>query len=189
MTDDAGIISDPEEYASLPFEDDDSTTGPEASSTAPLSEGTTSDVGDPGGEGVAWEFDPRHREAFEGLLYLGALTDEFHWLGHTFVIRSLTVGETLEVGLIHRQYRNSLGDSRAYVTAMVAASILSVDGRPLPQPLTRDPSDTRLHSQFTYVKDNWYPWVVDKIYSRVVLLEQRVEGVLEAMGEAERRTA
>ena len=36
------------------------------------------------------KFDERCREPFEGLLFLGALQREFDYIGHKFVIRSLT---------------------------------------------------------------------------------------------------
>ena len=36
------------------------------------------------------EFDPRHKEPFTGLLFVGALTDEFELWGHRFVIATPT---------------------------------------------------------------------------------------------------
>ena len=46
------------------------------------------------------QFDPRHRDAFEGLIHIGALTETFPWLGHRFTIRTLTTGELAEVALL-----------------------------------------------------------------------------------------
>ena len=163
---------------------DESTTGPEASSTAPSNEGTTSGSTSGGdGEVAPPEFDPRHREEFEGLLYLGALTHEFPWAGHRFKIRTLTSGEMLEVGLAQRQYRDSIGESRAYVTAMVAACLVTVDGKHLPRPISNDIGDTEFANKFVYIRESWFPWVVDAVYQEYMKLEARVVEILDAMGK------
>lgn len=129
-------------------------------------------------------FDPKHRTAFEGLLYLGSLSCEFPVAGHKFKIRTLTVGELLEVAQIQEKYLNNMGSSRAFVTAMVAGCLVLVDGKSLPQPITRDASDTQLANAFQYVRDSWYPWMVDKVYEKYLVLEGRVNEILEAMGGA-----
>lgn len=158
--------------------------GPETSSTAPSAEGTTPNE-TRGDETVALpEFDPRHREDFEGLLYLGALTHEFEWAGHRFKIRTLTSGEMLEVGLAQRQYRDSIGGDRAYTTAMVAACIVLVDGKPLPRPISTDVGDTEFANKFGYVRDHWFPWVIDTVYEEYMKLEARVIEIMESMGKA-----
>ena len=130
------------------------------------------------------EFDPRFRTDFEGLTYIGALTHEFQWAGHQLRIRTLTIEDLLEVGLAQAQYRDTLGDSRAYITAVVAACIVNVDGKPLPQPLTSNPSDTPFSNAFTYVKSQWYPWTADAVYQEFTKLEARVDEVIKAMGKA-----
>lgn len=127
--------------------------------------------------------DPRYAAEFDGLMYLGYLADTFVWCGHRFTIRTLTTGELMEVALVQRMYRDSMADSRAYTNAMVAASIVHVDGRPLPAPISRDMADTPLMARFRYVCDKWYPWTVDQIYTRYLALEAKVSAVLVAMGE------
>lgn len=130
------------------------------------------------------EFDPRHRQDFEGLMYIGKLTSTFEWLGHKFVIRTLSTDEILEVGIIHREYAGSLADVKAYQAAVVAACVESVDGKPLPLPLSSDPSDTSLINKFRFVNRSWFPPTLDVVYERYLLLEARVSQVIEAMGKA-----
>lgn len=163
-------------------------TGPATSSTAPSTEGTTSGASGSDGEEAddLPEFDPRHREDFSGLLYLGALTDEFFWSAHRFKIKTLTVGELLEVGLIVKEYQGTLGDSKAYVTAFVAASIVSVDGMPIASPL--GPQESDLSANYAYIRDSWYPWVIDAVYERCLVLEARVNEIIDAMGKARPRS-
>lgn len=165
-------------------------SGPPPSSTAPGEleplpggpvEQSGSDDSDP--EPLP-EFDPRHREAFTGLLYLGKLEDQFSYLGHTFRIRTLRSGELLEISRVVQDFSDGLGTSRAYANATVAASVISVDGRELPFPITNDPQDTEFRNRFGYINDNWFPMVVDKVYEQVLELESKVAEVIAAMGKA-----
>ncbi len=166
-------------------------TGPDLSSGAPgqptephpgTSDGVESDQGEP--EEVLPEFDPRVRQDFEGLLYLGYLTSDFEWMGHRFLIRTLRVGEVLEIGLLHREYVGTITDIKAYQAALVASCVLQVDGRQLPFPLTMENEDTLLRNRFQYVLDKWFPPTLDAVYEHYLLLESRVEKVMEAMGKA-----
>ena len=122
------------------------TSSPAPSSQAPGSVGGTSgaDGQDEGSEEENTplpEFDGRWRDEFEGLLYIGALTDRFVWLGHEFHIRTLTTGELAEVALVSKPYDGTEASMKAYQAGVVAASVLSVDGRPLPQPITTEPGE------------------------------------------------
>lgn len=131
------------------------------------------------------EFDPRFRLDFEGLLYLGKLSHEFSWWGHTFVIRSLNTRDVLEVGMIHQRYLGSLSDVKAYQAAVVALCLESVDGRPLPIPLSAKAGRSEeVRQRFEHVLD-WHPPVLDAIYEQYLLLEGRVGEVLDTVLKAE----
>jgi hypothetical protein len=137
----------------------------------------------PDGPARVAEFDPRCREDFQGLLYLGALTARFSWLGHRFVVRTLRTGETLEATRLAADYLNTDGYSKALQSAFVAAAVVSVDGRPIAGvPMTSQPGDTAMAMAFRYVLDNWFPPTLDKVYEQYVLLEAKQREVLEAMG-------
>lgn len=165
--DDQSIIRDAQEFDG-PF-DDDVVVEPEPDTlTIPI------------------EFDPRYRSDFDGLLYLGALTDSFEWAGHSFTIKSLTVGDLLEVARISKDWEDTMGASRAYTSAICAACVLTVDGRQMVQPIARD-SPGRVLERFEYIKKNWYPYSVDAIYNRYVILEARVEEMMRRVGEASSR--
>jgi hypothetical protein len=137
----------------------------------------------PAGPEAPARFDERWREEFVGLLYLGALTASFTWLGHRFVLRTLRTSEYLEVSRLASEYRDTDGYAKALQAALTAASVVSVDGRPVGGvPLTTTPGDTQVEMAFRYVLDNWFPPVVDKVYEQFVLLEAQQREVLEAMG-------
>jgi len=128
-------------------------------------------------------FDEKHKLDFEGLLYIGYLTHEFVWMGHRFKIRTITTNEYLEVALLHKRFKDSIGDVRAYTAAVVSACIETVDGKTLPLPLDRRSVESSVEYAFRYIIDHWYPWVIDAVYEQFRSLEGRVESVMEEMGK------
>jgi hypothetical protein len=167
----------PEEQA--PDEELSSTTDPTLSD-APSPEGITTDEA----RIAKKELDPRYRQDFEGLLYLGDLRDEFTWAGHSFSIKTLTIDEMLRAGLMVKKYEESIGSNRAYITAVVAACLVRVDGKPIYSPLGSIDEDGELEAKFRYVRESWYSWTADRIYNQLMILEARVAQIIEAMGEA-----
>lgn len=130
-------------------------------------------------------FDEKYVEDFDGLMYLGALTKTFEWVGHKFVIRTLTADEYLMVALLTKPYANSIGEARAYNTAMVAMCVVSVDGQPLPLPIMAEKNDAAwAHQRFNYVKSRWFNFTIDLVNSQFLELEFRANEVLRQMGEA-----
>ncbi len=130
------------------------------------------------------EFDKKHREDFTGLLYLGRLDKTFRLFGHTFVVRTLTTEQLAEVGLIHRPYIGSNAENAVYQSAVVAASVQTVDGESLPSSITLDASDDLVSVRFPYVMKNWMPAVREAVYAECIHLEILSRQVLSKMGKA-----
>jgi hypothetical protein len=131
------------------------------------------------------QFDERHKEALNGLLFLGALKKSFDWLGHTFAIRTITIGEVAEIGVIASRYRDTDFIAKAYQAATVAACLISVDGKPLPvMPVTNAPDDTNLQAKFDYVLRRWFAPVTDVVFTEFLELEARSRDLLEELGKA-----
>ena len=128
------------------------------------------------------EFDPKYRRDFEGLLYIGKVSRTIKWLGHTFILRSMTIDEILEIGQLHQPYANTVADIKAWQALTIAACLVSLDGKPIALPVGE--GSTTLESKFNYIKLNWYPWVLDKLYEQYLLLDSQVAEVIEAMGKA-----
>lgn len=130
-------------------------------------------------------FDPKFAENFVGLLYLGALTDSFTWLGHRFVIRTLRDGEMLAVAQIIKPYMETMGVDRAYAMAVASMCIVSVDDEELPIPIGESRRINEWgHQRFQYVVDNWFPYTVSEVYSRYLALDDLVARVVEALEKA-----
>jgi hypothetical protein len=129
------------------------------------------------------QYPDEHREDFVGLLYLGRLSGTFRKFGHLFVVRTLTTEQLAEISQITKDYMGGEAYNAVYQSAVVAASVSTVDGQPLPGALTVNPLDD-LQVRFTYVMRNWMPPVREKIYEECMALELTARKALTALGEA-----
>lgn len=163
-------------------------------------EGTSIPLGMPLGKGADTEndesapFDERYKEDFEGLAFIGALQTRFSYIGHKFLIRTLSTHELLAAGMITKKFEDTIGANRAYASAMVALATVSVDNVGLPSPIEEsDESLAWAFERFDYVTAKWFPYTIDYVYERYLLLEERTRNVLMEMAEqakkAERQTA
>lgn len=130
-------------------------------------------------------FDQRFTEPFTGLLYIGALTDRFSWLGHDFVIRTLGPDEQLAISLVVKPYVGTQGEQVAYTTAVAAMATVSVDGEELPTPIGEDAKLAEwAQRRFGYVSANWFGYTIAQVFQRYLALEDTVAQVVDAMGKA-----
>lgn len=130
-------------------------------------------------------FDARFKESFKGLVYIGALTDTFSWLGHEFVIRTLVPDEQLAISLVVKQWVGTQGEQLAYITAVAAMATISVDGEELPSPIGEDTQIAAwAHQRFNFAKSRWYDHTIGKIFERYLTLEDTARQVVDAMGKA-----
>jgi len=131
-------------------------------------------------EPIQETFPEEWKKEFEGLLYLGHLEKTVTSIPfHSFVVRTLTVNEKLQVSLITKEFVDSIGYGRAYRAAVVAAGLQSVDGRPL-VPATININ--YLRQKFDYVTNGWYDGVIDVLYQEIDQLESKVLIVLKELG-------
>ena len=124
-------------------------------------------------------FDPKWQTAFEGLAYVGHLEATVSIPYHSFVVRTLTVGEKIKVAEMIKHLEDSLGYARAYRAAVAAAGIVTVDGQPL---LVGSRNIDAISQKFKYMIDNWHDFVIDTIYEKINELEGQVIKVLEELG-------
>lgn len=119
-------------------------------------------------------------EDAQGLLNLGYLTEELTLGGNDIVLRTLYIGEELEIGLITKDYKDTTEEGRAYATALVAAAIERVNGKPIVQKL--GPSDKDfLQRKFEHVKAGYFWPVIRELYEQgvVPLLQRQARAIDE----------
>jgi len=120
------------------------------------------------------------RDEFEGLLFLGKLEKEVNSIPyHKFVVRTLTINEKLEVSLLAKPFIETIGYGRAYKASVVAAGLISVDGRDM-VPLSKGINVIR--QKYEYIVNNWYDTVVDILYEEISALETKVILILQELG-------
>lgn len=135
-------------------------------------------------------FDPKCREDFEGLLYLGALTKKFTWLGHKFQIRTINVAESIAVGKVTQAYDPTMSAALAMKTAFAAMCVMTVDGKELPIPYqAEDETEAWAFQRFDHVANNWFQVTIEAVFAEYLALEAKANAVVMAMGKAQGQPA
>lgn len=124
------------------------------------------------------ENEPLSREIFS-LLNLGELQQEFEVRGHKLILRTLKVGEELEIATFIQPFMGTVDEGRALATATVAASIVSLDGEPIVREI--GPQENVLRKKFDFVRTRMYWAVIRMIYEDcyIPLLEKQTQTVEE----------
>jgi hypothetical protein len=142
-------------------------------------QGSTAPSAEPEPDPIVKAFDDKFMEGFNGLAYIGKLEHSFDFAGHTFVIKTLTRGEKLEVGKLASDYEDSLVYPKAFASAVAAGAIVSVDGQPVPVVFK---GISPIRQRFDWVNATWHDPVVDEIYNQAEWLENQVLGILATLG-------
>jgi hypothetical protein len=125
-------------------------------------------------------FPDEWKDEFEGLLFVGYLQREITRIPfHKFVVKTLTINDKLEISLLTKPYLESVGYGRAYKAAVVAAGLVSVDGREL---VSSNKNINVIKQKYDYVVNNWYDTTIELLYNEIEALENRVIIVLQELG-------
>lgn len=98
-------------------------------------------------------------------------------------LRTLTIGEELQVSDITKPYIGTDGYARCYRTAVVAAAIRTVDGKLLFNPIADSEFDQIIRKKFEILLDYW-PLAVDQIYARYRDMELELLALVEKLGKS-----
>jgi hypothetical protein len=112
---------------------------------------------------------PSVQRDIENLLTSGSISREVELAGHSFVLRTLTIGEELAVAEICGEYEGNFAQTKAIATATVAASLESIDGRPLMSRLGPDVS-SNIRQKFQHIRNKWYWIIISELYEHYSLL-------------------
>lgn len=126
------------------------------------------------------EFPESWKADYSGLLLLGYLEDVVDDIPfHHFIVRTLTVGEKIEISRITRDLEGMLGFNRAYKAAVVAAGLVMVDGQAV---LNTQKKKSSVREKYEYVISEWRDIVVDKLYSKINELELQAVQIAYELG-------
>jgi len=118
------------------------------------------------------DVNPSLRTDIENLLINGSISVEVQLAGHSFVLKTLTIGEELTIAEICKAYEGNFAQAKAIATATVAAAIESIDGRPLMHKLGPDELST-IRQKFQYIRSKWYWIIISELYEHYTLLLDR----------------
>lgn len=128
-------------------------------------------------------FDPSVRNDMEALLTNGFISKEVELAGHTFVLRTLTIGEELAVAEVCKSYEGDYTQAKAIATATVAAALETIDGRPLMHHLGPEPTNN-IRKKFQYIRNKWYWYIINELYEHYrELLEKQAIAFNELRGK------
>jgi hypothetical protein len=129
------------------------------------------------------EIEPSLKSDIENLLTNGRIFKEIELAGHTFVMRTLTIGEELAVAEICGAYDGNFAQAKAIATATVAASIETIDGRPLMRSLGPD-AKNNIRQKFQYIRNKWYWVIINDLYEHYeLLLGRQINAFQELKGK------
>jgi hypothetical protein len=132
-------------------------------------------------EEVEDRFPEEVTEDVDGLLWLGHLEEVIDFCGHEFVIRTLRLEEEMIAGLLTKEYADTMSETKAFVTAQIALSLVSVDGdEDFCPPIGPNLKD-HARARFKYISKNWYEPTVAFIYTKYADLVERQANAIREM--------
>ena len=131
-------------------------------------------------EQTSWmQFDERFHEPFEGLTYIGDLKTTFSYLGHSFLVKTLTSGEKIEIIRICKELEGSLGYAKLFRAATAAAGLIAVDGQPI---IAAQKNVGFIQQKLEYIVNMWYDPIIDMIFEHINDLETSVLTIITELG-------
>lgn len=124
------------------------------------------------------EFDPAIAAEVEGLIHLGEVYDDVEYAGHSFGLRTLTVGEEIAAAKVIQNFRDTIKEPEAFATAQVALALTHVDGDEEFCPQAGPSKEAFAKARFNYVASNWYWPTIEALFQEYVRLkEKQIEAI------------
>lgn len=132
----------------------------------------------------ATAFTPEEKKVFEEALVIGFKEKTVEVFGHSVVIKTTSVREDLKVSSIIKPFEGTKGLVKAFKTATVAASLVSIDGEPFYTPIGFSDHDEIVNRKFEKLLD-YYSIFVEEVFNHVTALAEEVEkSVVQKLGKS-----
>lgn len=122
-------------------------------------------------------FPEKIRDAVQGLAYLGQLSEEVHFCGHSFGLRTLRASDKFAVSIALQPFRNTVYEVEIFQAAHVAMALTSVDGDEDFCPPIGPNVEEFAKARLNYVlngpdgKGGWYEPTIHFLWNRLAILE------------------
>lgn len=138
-------------------------------------------------EGLFDQFPAQVQEDVHGLIHLGYLEETIEWCGHSFTLHTLNGEEELAVGLLCKEYAETLAQAKAWAWANVSQSLAAVDGDPdFCPPIGPDPM-IHAKARFRYLL-KWFWPTIEELYRHYALLVERQVAAIRAVRDLSNRS-
>jgi hypothetical protein len=128
-------------------------------------------------------FTPEESEDFRVLLNIGIVSKSLNLLGHPYVLRTLTSNEEICVGMLIKSFIGTNSYDRAYKTAIVAASMRELDGKPLYSSILAQEEPLEILKKKFDAVLAYSPLLVDAWYNEFILLEKPLALLASRLGK------
>jgi len=130
------------------------------------------------------ELTEQERRDFSSLMTCGRRYKTISVMGHTVKIQTLKTGDEMRIGLFTKKYLDSqLGFQRAYQSAVCAAGICEVQGKPLFQSLSPVTDEDEIFAKNLEEIQKYYPIVVTQIFDEIIKLEREFAELAIKLGK------
>ena len=128
------------------------------------------------------------QEAVEGLLYLGELSTDVEWCGHTIGLRTLRVDEEIAAAKAMDSFRNTLREPEAWAAAQLGLAITHIDGDDTFCPPVGPDKMSFARARFQYVTSKWYWPTIDHLFFEYQQLGKRQLEAVRAVQDLSARS-
>lgn len=123
-------------------------------------------------------FDPRIQTAVDGLIYLGEVSQDFEFCGHTFGMRTLRPNEEIAASAVVHQFKGTLKEPEAWMAAQVGLALTHIDNDEAFCPQAGPDMTSFAKARFNYVTSNWYWPTIDFLFQGYgKLLDRQVKAI------------
>lgn len=124
------------------------------------------------------KFDPRVRLAVEGLIYLGSLTKEVEFCGHSFGLITIKPAWEFAGAKAIEDFRNTLKEPEAWISVQIGLALTHIDGEEDFCPQAGPDRVAHAKARMNYLTSNWYMPTIHYLFQEyTTLLEEQAEAI------------
>lgn len=135
-------------------------------------------------------FGPEIRNAVHGLAYLGYLTRQIEFCGHTYQLETLRPYVKFAIAQAMEPYRNTLQEPNAFAAMHLCMALTSVDGNDSFCPPVGDSLSEFINARFRWLtgESGWWQPTIDYLFAEWVKLEQEASAAIVELHSLSQRS-
>jgi len=132
-------------------------------------------------------FSEQVRLPVRGLAFIGHITKDVHYCGHTFTLRTLYPAEKAAISIAIKEWRETIVEGEVWTNAQIAVALTAVDGDDHFCDATGPDLVEHVKNRLNYASKQWFQTTLSFLYARYLELEQEaLDGIRELQDFSER---